>query len=367
MNEKYLLTPGPVPLPPEVLQAGARQLISHRCPDFSALFMQIEEKLSRLFRSDGPVIILPSSGTGALECMAVNFLDENSQFLSISCGAFGNRFREIAARTGAKGYCVDVSAGEAVTPAIVAKAVAEHPGCSVLLLTQNETSSAVLNPIKEIIAALPTEDKPFVLVDGVSSVGAMACYPQEWSIDAVGTASQKGLMTAPGLGLVWLSQRAWSYIADRQCRSYTYDLKLHRRCLESASLSNPFTPPVSLYYQLNAALDLILAEGTDTWFARRRQYAAVLAARLEALGFELLAKDLSVRSPGVTAFSCPEHDAETIRKHLRAMGIETAGGQEALKGKLIRVAHYNDFGQPELALILGCLKRAVENAEPPVR
>ncbi len=199
MNTKYLLTPGPVELPAEVLRAGARPLIGHRCPAFSQLFTGIENKLRELLKSEGPVIILPSSGTGALECMAVNFLEKGDKFISISCGVFGNRFREIALRTGVEGINIDVQFGDAVALAIAAEAVKNNPGCKVPMITQNETSTGVVNPIKEIIAAIP-EKTPFILVDGVSSVGAMECFPQEWGIDAIGTASQKGLLTPPGLG-----------------------------------------------------------------------------------------------------------------------------------------------------------------------
>ena len=127
MNTKYLLTPGPVELPAEVLRAGARPLIGHRCPAFSELFTGIENKLRELLKSEGPVVILPSSGTGALECMAVNFLEKGDKFISVSCGVFGNRFREIALRTGAEGINIDVEFGDSVTPGLVAEAVRTDP------------------------------------------------------------------------------------------------------------------------------------------------------------------------------------------------------------------------------------------------
>jgi len=355
MKTKYLLTPGPVELPAEVLRATAQPLIGHRCPAFSELFSRIEKNLSSLLRSEGPVIILPSSGTGALECMAVNFLGRGDKFISVSCGVFGDRFREIAERTGAVGINVDVEYGRAVKPDTVAKAVNENPGCKAILITHNETSTGVVNPIKEIIAALPDESRPLVLVDGVSSVGAMECFPEEWGIDALGTASQKGLLTPPGLGLVWLSPKAWSSIEGRLCPSYSYDLNLHRKELEAKSPANPFTPPVSLYYALDEALRQILEVGADDWFKSHKRYARAFAAGLKSLGFKLLVEEEDFRSPGVTAFGSPDKDTEAIRKKLRAMGIETAGGQGKFKGKLIRVAHYNDWGWPELCMILGAL------------
>lgn len=355
MKTKYLLTPGPVELPAEVLRAGAQPLIGHRCPAFSELFARIEENLGALLRSEGPVIILPCSGTGALECMAVNFLGKGDRFISVSCGVFGNRFREIAARTGAEGVYIDVPFGEAVKPETVAEAVKNNPGCRALMLTQNETSTGVVNPIKEIIAALPAENRPLVLVDGVSSVGTMECFPQEWGIDAIGTASQKGLLTPPGLGLVWCSERAWAELENKTCPSYSYDLKLHRKDLEAKSPANPFTPPVSLYYALDEALKEILEYGAESWFCAHKRYAAALAAGLEGLGFEMLVKEEEARSPGVTAFKFPQGDTEAVRKKLRAMGIETAGGQGKLKGQLIRAAHYNNWGWPEICVLLGAL------------
>jgi aspartate aminotransferase-like enzyme len=362
MNTKYLLTPGPVELPAEVLRAGARPLIGHRCPAFSELFTRIETNLQKLLRSEGPVIILPASGTGALECMAVNFLEKGDTFLSVSCGVFGNRFREIAERTGAVGLYIDVPFGEAAKPEQVADAVKKNPGCKVLMLTHNETSTGVVNPIKDIIAALPEENRPLVLVDGVSSVGAMECFPEAWGVDAIGTASQKGLLTAPGLGLVWLSKKAWAAIDGRTCPSYSYDLKLHRKDIEAKSPANPFTPPVSLYYELDEALQEILEVGTDNWFEARKRYSEALAEGLAGLGFELLVKEKDARSPGVTAFKFPQGDTEAVRKKLRGMGIETAGGQGKLKGQLIRAAHYNNWGWPELCIILGALYGAAELA-----
>jgi aspartate aminotransferase-like enzyme len=290
--------------------------------------------------------------------MAINFLDVRTPFISVSCGTFGERFREIAAKTGAKGIYLDIEPGEAAEPQKVAALVKEHPECRFLLLTQNETSTAVVNPIKEIIAALPQGNRPFVLVDGVSACGAMECFPEEWGVDAIGTASQKGLLTAPGLGIVWLSKRAWNYIENKKCASYYFDLMLQKKKINCEKPENPYTPPISLYYELDEALNEIVADGTDLWFMKHKRYASALAAGLEALGFQLLVKNKSYRSPGVTAFAVPGSDTENIRKKLRDMGIETAGGQGAMKGKIIRVAHYNMWGWPELCVILGGLYAA---------
>lgn len=360
MKTKYLLTPGPVELPANILNAGAKPMISHRCDDFSNLLAAIGAKLGALFKSCGPVVILPASGTGALEALAVNFLDRNSSFMSVSCGVFGDRFREIALRTGAAGIFVDVPAGEGVSPELVMDALTRAGRhCDALLLTHNETSTGVVNPIKEIAAAIPENIRPLILVDGVSSVGAMECFPQEWGIDGIATASQKGLLTPPGLAFAWLSECAWKYLQNRPCPSYYFDLKLHRLELESKSPGNPYTPPVSLYYALDVALDFILKEkGAETWFAEKKRYAKALAAGLEAMGFELLAKEEKFRSAGVTAIRSPQNNTEEIRNNLRQAGIEIAGGQGYMKNEVLRIAHYHDCGVAELSMILGALRAA---------
>ncbi len=356
---KYLFTPGPVPVTTGVSLSEARPLIGHRGSEFSDLFLGIEEKLGRLLKSSARTVIFPASGTGSLEALAANFTGPDTRVLSVSCGVFGERFREIVALTGADVKSVDVPFGCGVSPDVVADAVATNPDCSILLLTQNETSTAVTNPIKEILAALPEKNRPLVLIDGVSSVGAMPCYPEEWGIDGLATASQKGLLTPPGLGFVWLSEKAWKVLENRKCGSYYFDLKRQRKVLYKDAPENPYTPPVSLYYALNGALDEILA--CERWFETRRRSARAFAAGVEALGFELLVKEETYRSSGVTAFSHPAGDVSIISKSLKSMGLFPAGGQGELKGKIIRMAHYHDFNWPEISLALGSLYAALGN------
>lgn len=362
---RYLFTPGPVPISSRVAASEARPMIAHRGGAFHELFLDIQAKLGRLLGTSSRTVIFPSSGTGALESLAQNFTGPDTKVLSASCGAFGDRFRELVALTGAKLVNLDATPGDAVAPEAVAEMLRLHPDCDVLLLTQNETSTGVLNDIDGIVRAIPTDRRPLVLVDGVSSVGGMPCYPEKWGIDGLATASQKGLLTPPGLGLVWLSERAWFQLSKRTCASYYFDLKRQRKALEGDSPNthntpeNPYTPPVSLYQALSAALDEVLADG---WFAARRRAATSFASGLEALGFELLVRDERHRSPGVTAFSLPNGDLGAVATRLREMGLEPAGGQGALKGKIIRMAHYHDFNWPEIALVLGSLYAALGDA-----
>ena len=356
---KYLLTPGPVPVSCETQLAEARPLIGHRGKEFSELFSGIETKLSSLLKTDHRTVIFPASGTGALEALAANFIGPGVTVISVSCGVFGDRFREIAALTGAAMINIDVEPGEGVKPHVAAKAVASNPGASVLLLTQNETSTGVFNRIDEIIAAIPQDIRPLVLVDGVSSVGAMPCFPQEWGIDGLAAASQKGLLTPPGLAFVWLSERGWNAVSKRKCPSYYFDLKRQKKDLCKDAPENPYTPPVSLYYALDHALGEIASE---KWFSLRERAAHSLAMGIEALGFELLVKDERFRSPGVTAFFHPSGETNSILKSLKSMGVEMAGGQVKFKGNLIRMSHYHDVRWPEISLALGCLYAALGDA-----
>ena len=350
--QRVLLTPGPVELPDPVRLAGGNPMISHREPAFSVLYRELLEKLARLFETSDPVLPVPGSGTGGLDALCQNLLEPGDEVLSVSCGAFGDRFREIAARRGVDLHVLDVPWGEAVDPASVREALMARPGTKALLLTHNETSTGVVNPVEAILAALP-EPRPLVLLDGVSSVGAMSCLPQAWGVDGLATSSQKGLMSPPGLSFLWLSSRGWEAARSHRCPTYSLDLVLYRKDLEKNS-QTPYTPPLSLYAAVSAGLDGILREGAPAWFAARRRFARALASGLEGLGLPLLVTREEHRSPGVTAlyFESPGV-ADSLRESLRSMGVEVAGGQGPLKGHLVRVAHYVDLGWPQLSLILG--------------
>lgn len=355
---KYLLSPGPVPVGTEASLASARPMISHRSAEFHKLFGSIQDKFSRLLGTSGPIVVFPSSGTGALEALAVNFCSSGTRVLSASCGVFGDRWREICARTGAEIVKLDVRMGGAVTPDALAKALNGAGKTDIVLVTMNETSTGVLNPIKEIAASLPTEDRPLLFVDGVSGIGTMPCRPEEWGIDGLAFTTQKGLLTPPGLGIVWLSKRAWERLENRETsRSYYFDLLLQRKYLKDGAPENPYTPPISVYHALDAALTEILAE--PDWFDLHADAARALAAGAEALGFEVLARDPAVRSAGVTALGLPNGDITAVHAKLKEMGVMAAGGMGALKGKIIRVAHYHDVRWPEVSMILCSLYAAL--------
>ncbi len=359
---RYLFTPGPVPLPQDIMQANGSDIRSHREPGFFELMDNIQSGLQELMKTQLPVILLPSSGTGALEALCANFLQPGQKVISVSCGEFGSRFREIARCAGADIIPLDFAPGEPVSPESVFDVVKNFPEARAILLTHNETSTGVLNPVGEIMEGLP-EDRPLVFLDSVSSLGAAPCYPEHWNIDGLASCSQKGLLTPPGIGLVWLSSRAWKMLKDSRYeqRSYYFDLVLHRKYLDKKESQNPFTPPVSLLGILERSLRIILDTGPEKWFAKKKRISRSFMAGIIAMGAEPLVKQKSSRSPGVSAVILGQY-SEPARKDLLEMGIVASGGQGDLKGSVLRFAHYADMGWPEICLLLGSLFAVLKNS-----
>jgi len=353
---RMLLTPGPVEVPHHVALEGATRMISHRSGQFSALYRELLADLCHLLEVEEPPVLFPGSGTGALDALCQNLLSPGDRVISLSCGAFGHRFREIALRRGVDVIPLDVPWGEGIGPDLVAQAIRANRDTRAVLITHNETSTGVLNPIELVTEVIP--DDVLVLVDAVSSVGAVPCLPSKWRVDGLATSSQKGLMCPPGLGMVWLSPRGWERAAQVSCPTYSLDLKLYRLHRERA-METPYTPPVSLYFQLARALKDILSHPKETWWRDRRRFSRGLCAALEALGLSPLVKDPSLRSPGVTAIVGEEGLCKGIRKSLAQMGLQVASGQGDVKDRLVRIAHYTPMGWPELSMICGTVWKAM--------
>lgn len=351
--QQHLFTPGPVNVPHEVRQAGAAPMISHRSEPWFCLLEEITNRLKYLLGVREPVILIPGSGTGALETLAVNLISPGDDVISFSCGVFGDRFREIASRTGAKMIPVDISRGLGFTGDDVRAALAKHPGAKAVLFTHNETSTGVVNPLEEMASAVP-EGGPLVLVDAVSSLGAMPCLPSKWRIDGLASCSQKGLLAPPGVAPVWVSERAWEVAKTHRCPSYYFDLTLHRKYLKKKRPQNPFTPPVSLYYSLAASLRMLEEYGWEKRFADTARIARTFEAACEAMGFELFVQDARFRSPALTSVVMPSGGGEIMKKALEELGVTAAEGQEK-EPFTLRFAHYSPGGWPEAILLAGSL------------
>jgi aspartate aminotransferase-like enzyme len=335
--EPNLRIPGPTPLPPSVREAGARQMINHRGPIFAELLGRIQAGMKPFFGTSGDIAILSCAGTGGLEAAIVNTLSPGDAVLGVSIGAFGDRFASIAEAYGATVDRMAAEWGWAAAPDEVRERLGRGDYKAVLL-THNETSTGVMNPIPELVAAVrAAAPDALILVDSVSALGAVPFEMDGWGVDLVVTGSQKAWMAAPGLAMVAASERAWAAMETSRMPRYYLDLRKHRAGL--ANGETPWTPAIAVAFQVDEGVRLMTEEGQPAVFARHAACAAATRAALEALGFALFA-DAANRSLTVTAAHIPEPlDWKAFNAELRARGLILAGGQGKLAGKIFRVGH----------------------------
>ena len=338
-----LRIPGPTSLPPAVREAGGRQMINHRGPEFAAMLARIEGGLRPFFGTDGDIVVLTAAGTGGLEAAIVNVLSPGDRVLAVTIGAFGDRFARIAETYGAETTRLEVEWGEAARPAALRAALAAAPGDGyrAVLLTHNETSTGVMNPV-EALADVVRSAAPdaLLLVDGISGLGAVPFEQDAWGIDVLVSGSQKAWMAAPGMSFVSLSERAWAATETARMPRFYLDLAAHRT--SQASGQTPWTPAVAVMFQLDAALGLMADEGRASIFARHAICAAGVRAGVTAVGLALLAEPEHA-SPTVTAARLPDGlDWKPFNADLLARGLVVAGGQGRLKGRILRIGHLGD-------------------------
>lgn len=349
-----LRIPGPTPCPPEVLEAVSGQMINHRGAEFAELISRVTSGLKQVFQTKNDVLILTASGTGALEAMVVNTLSPGDRVLAVSIGAFGDRLAGIAQTYGADVVRLEYEWGRAADPEDVRKALAADATIKAVLVTHNETSTGVTNPLAEI-ARVVKEAGRLVVVDAISSLGSIPVPVDEWKLDVVASGSQKGWMVPPGLAFVSMSDEAWrAYEAARMPRVY-FDLK---RAKESAEKGQtPWTPAVSLFYGMDVALRLMLAEGLEQIYQRHARLGQFTREGVKALGLELFA-DERFASNTVTTIKVPEglDGKEITRRVRRKFDVELAGGQAKLSGKVFRIGHLGLVSEADLQATLDALR-----------
>jgi len=352
-----LRVPGPTPLPPGVYEALAEPMISHRGGEFRRLMAEIQPPLREVFGTGGDVLVLTASGTGGLEAAIVNVLSPGDEVLAVSVGVFGERFASIARAFGARVTMAEFPMGQPADAREVAAALAATHGAKALLLTHNETSTGVANDV-EAIAAAARRVSPdiLILVDGVSSVGAMPMRADAWGCDVVITASQKALMAPPGLALLAVGPRAWRAMEQARMPRAYWDLREARRWAERGE--TPFTPAVSAMQGLRAGLKALMAEGLEAAFARHRRLAEMTRRGLAQLGFRPVARDESA-SPTVTAAWVPEDvSGEALLRVLEERyGVVLALGH--VKDRTIRLAHMGWVHEADIREALEALAAAV--------
>lgn len=368
LPDANLLIPGPTPLPPEVLDAMHRQMTNHRGPVFGAIMREILDGLREVFRTRHDILTFVASGTGGLEAAAVNLFSPGDRILSVNNGHFCERWAEIAERFGARVDRVTAPWGKPVPAAdVAARLRADTGGYRAVLVTQSETSTGVLNDVRAIREAMG--DHPALLmVDAISGLGAIPLETDAWGVDVAVAASQKALMSPPGLAFLSVSDRAWA--AAERCATprFYLDFARARAAARLANPSTPFTAAVTVAYAVQAALRLIRREGLDHVFARHRRMARLVRTGVRGMGLQPFVDDASAVDTVTTVRMPPGVDGLKVVAHARdRYQVLFGGGIGRLEHDVIRIGHLG-YTRPEWLLGgLEALGRTLADLDHPVR
>ncbi|MDH4367003.1 MAG: alanine--glyoxylate aminotransferase family protein [Dehalococcoidia bacterium] len=356
-----LRIPGPTPCPPQALEAMARQMMNHRGPEFGKILNSITEKLKQAFQTKGDVFVLTASGTGGLEAAIVNTLSPGDKVLSLANGVFAERFADIAEKYGAEVAHLNFEWGKPVSLDAVEEALRTDGNIKAVLATHNETSTGMTNDIKGISAVVKKFDK-LLLVDAISSLGCISLPTDDWHCDIVVTASQKGWMVPPGLAMVSVSEKAWQAHSKAKMPRYYLDFSKAKDYLEKGQ--TPWTPAISIFYALDATLDLMLSEGLNNIFARHARVGQTARNGVRSLGLSLF-PDEKYASNTVTAVNATDRiDVARLIQVLREEHeVIIAGGQQKLSGKIFRIGHLGLVYDRDIKLILEALNKALPRAK----
>lgn len=354
-----LRIPGPTPVPEEVLAASAAQMMNHRGPEFAQVLRRVTDGLNWVFGSSTDVLSFTTSGTGGLEVAIVNTLSPGDRVLAVSIGSFGDRLRNIAKTYGADVVSYATEWGEAADPVAIGRLLDGDATIKAVLVTHNETSTGVTNPLEAIAKEVRARDR-LIIVDGVSSVSSIPCPVERWGLDVVVSGSQKGWMVQPGLAFVYMSERAWAANATATMPRFYFDAAKTRDSL--AKLQTPWTPALSIYYALDAAFGLLRAEGLEGIYTRHEAVANYTRARVKDMGLALVPTDERFASNTVTAVWWPEGvDGKAIsRKAREEHGVVLGGGQGKLEGKIFRVGHLGWVQQAEVEQALDVVEKLLK-------
>jgi serine---pyruvate transaminase len=354
MSKDHLLTPGPTPVPPEVLLAMAKPMVHHRAPVYETILQEVRDGLKYLFQTRNEVLIFASSGTGAMEGAVTNILSPGDRALVVEGGKFGERWAQICRAYGVKTQVLSVEWGRAADPRVVGRALDQDPGIKAVFIQATETSTGVLHPVREIAALVSSRPETILVVDGISHVGAVELPMDEWNLDVVVGASQKALMLPPGLSFAALSEKAWQWVEKSTLPKFYFDFLKERKNL--VKNQNAYTPAISLIVGLGQSLKMIRQEGLENIFARTSRLARAVREAVEALGLHLYSP--GAFSDAVTAVLAPPGvDAQKIVKILREKHKFTiAGGQDHAKGKIFRISHMGFVDSSDTLAVIAALE-----------
>lgn len=365
MLKRYLLAPGPTPVPPEVLLAMAQPMIHHRAPEFAQLFGGVREDLKWLFQTRNDVLILASSGTGGMEGAVANFLSPGDKALFVNGGKFGERWGKLCKTFGVQATELKVEWGYAVDPQQVADALKKDPAIKAVYVQASETSTGVAHDIRALAEVVRPLAGTILVVDAITALGVFDIQTDAWGLDVVVTGSQKALMLPPGLAFVSVSDKAWQMADKAKNAAFYFNFKRERE--SQIKNQTAYTPAVPLVLGLKEVLRMLKAEGLPEVFGRQARLAQAMREGVKAAGLALFPKQSP--SDALTAISAPEGvDGQAIYKNLRVQyGITAAGGQDHLKGKIFRVSHMGYADTFDIITALAAIEMVLKGLGHPVQ
>jgi aspartate aminotransferase-like enzyme len=359
-EKRYLVTPGPTPVPPEVLAATALPMIHHRGPDFRAALARVIERLKQVFVTEQEMLTLTSAGTGVMESAMQNLCSPGDRVLVVSHGYFGERFAALADTYGCDLVHLRYGWGESPNADEVGEKLEEIGGAKAVFLTHSDTSTGVVSDLRSIAERL-NGTGAMIVVDAISSLAAVPVETDAWGLDVVITSSHKALMCPPGLAFASVSDRAFDTARAATTPRYYFDWERTRAAQEKGE--NPFSPAISLYLGLDVALGMILDDGLEAAYERHVRLGRACRAGVKAMGLELFSPDED-RAAVVTAIRMPSDvDGQAVVLSMRERsGVTIIGGQGEVRGKIVRIGHIGYVDVFDVTTALAALELAMVEA-----
>lgn len=355
MRKTYLLTPGPTMIPERVLAIMSKPIIHHRTPQFAAVMDDVKAGLKYLYQTRQDVMLLLSSGTGAMDAAVTNLFRKGDKVITINGGKFGARWTKICKAYGLNVAELKLEPGVPASAKQVEELLNQNPDTRGVLFQASETSTGTLMPTKEICALTRSRKDCINVVDAITALGVFDLPMDDWGIDVMLTGSQKALMLPPGLTCVALSDKAWGFNASADIPRFYFDLAKERAALARGQTA--WTPAISLIVGLQESLKMLREEGLHNVFKRHELLARATRSAVKAMGLETLARENL--SPAVTAVKVPAEikDGKLIPKTMRdKYGVSIAGGQDELEGKIFRLTHLGYIDRFDILVGIGALE-----------
>tara|TARA_B100000212_G_scaffold49808_1_gene32139 strand:+ start:43 stop:1176 length:1134 start_codon:yes stop_codon:yes gene_type:complete len=349
------MIPGPTPVPERVLQALGRHPIGHRSKDFQNIVKTTTENLKWLHQTKNEVLTITGSGTAAMEAGIINTLSKGDKVICGENGKFGQRWVKVAKEFGLDVITINAKWGEPLNPEVFKEILEndKNKDIKAVIVTHSETSTGVINDLKSISNYIRKHNKALSIIDCVTSIGACNVPVDEWELDIVASGSQKGYMIPPGLSFLTMSDKAWKACETSNLPKFYLDLKSYKKSL--LNNSNPYTPAVNLMFALDEALKMMKEEGLDKIYKKHERYKKSVSEAAKILNLKLFAHENHL-SPAVTAIEVKGIDAESFRKTIQnKYGIQMAGGQDHLKGKIFRVGHLGYINNQDIISVISAI------------